>query len=374
MCKKKILITSTDMMMIQFLVPHVIHLSQNSYEVDIACSEVGGRMQEVRDALDGMVNRIHVVRLVRSPASVVNLQGYKDMKTVIAGKHYDIIWTNEPVMGVVTRLAAKKARKTGTKVFYMTHGFHFFDGAPKLNWLIYYPIEKQLSRISDMIVTINHEDYNRAKKFHAKEVRYIHGIGVNTDRLHVEKIHMNIRKELRLPETALLVLSAGELNQNKNHSIVIRALAAINDSSIHYLICGKGALLNQLKELAKELKVEQQIHFLGYRKDVVELCVQADIFVFPSRREGLGLAPLEAMYCGLPLITSNIRGPMDFMKDGTTGFLCDPDDVAAFMMAIKKLQKDVDLRKRCGQHNTEVVKSFLLENVKKEVLNLIDSI
>ena len=133
------MITSTDLMMIQFLVPHVICLSRNGFEVEIACSEVGGRMAEIREKTAGYVKAVHEVRLVRSPASLKNFQGYGDMKKVIRNGGYDVIWTNEPVMGVVTRLAARQARKHGTKVVYMVHGFHFFKGASKLNWMLYYP-------------------------------------------------------------------------------------------------------------------------------------------------------------------------------------------------------------------------------------------
>ena len=119
---KRLLITSTDLMMVQFLIPHVIYLSENGFEVEIACSDVGGRMDEIREKLKGVVKDIHIVRLVRSPASPTNFKGYGDMKKVINRGNYDVIWTNEPVMGVVTRLAARKARKNGTKVIYMVHG------------------------------------------------------------------------------------------------------------------------------------------------------------------------------------------------------------------------------------------------------------
>ena len=142
---KRILITSTDLMMVQFLIPHVINLSENGYCVEVACSEVGGRLEEVRQKLNGYVAAVHQVRLYRSPLKPGNIQGYRDMKKIVESGKYDVIWTNEPVMGVVTRLAARKARKTGTKVLYMAHGFHFYKGVPKLNWVIYYPVEKLLS-------------------------------------------------------------------------------------------------------------------------------------------------------------------------------------------------------------------------------------
>ncbi|MGM9661026.1 MAG: glycosyltransferase family 4 protein [Faecousia sp.] len=371
---KKILITSTDMMMIQFLVPHVRNLSEHGFRVEIACSEVGGRMDDVRSALSDTVAAIHTVRLERSPTSLRNLAGCQDMKRLLKENHYDIIWTNEPVMGVVTRLAARKARKTGTKVVYMCHGFHFFKGAGKKNWLIFYPVERLMANLCDVIVTINREDEALAKSFHAGRVAYIHGIGVNTQRLRKFDERSNIRTELNLTEEDFLVLSVGELNENKNHQVILRALARLRDDGIHYIICGKGELWERLQTMVRELKLEANVHFLGYRKDVAEICLQADVFAFPTRREGLGLAALEAMYCGLPVIASNTRGIQDYMVDGKSGFLRDAEDAAGFADAIRILKEDIALRKRCGAYNMETVKAFCLEPVKDEVLALFTNI
>ena len=370
---KRILITSTELMMIQFLVPHVIHLSENGYKVDIACSDVGGRMDEIRENLKGYAEKIHEVRLERSPVSPKNLLGYQDMKKVINQEEYDIIWTNEPVMGVVTRLAARKARKKGTKVLYMVHGFHFYKGAPKKYWLMFYPIEKIASRLCDGIITINKEDYERAKTFHAKEVRYIHGIGVDTSRLKPDdEVQSDIKKEIGITEDAFLILSVGELLPRKNQQVIIRALGLLKDKDIHYILCGKGKQLAGLQKLAKENQVENQVHFLGYRKDVLNIYGQTDLLAFPSMREGLGLAGLEAMYCGLPLVTSNTSGPRDYMENGKTGYMFDPYDANGFAKGIQKLHKNVELRKTCGEYNQKAVIPYYIENVKKEVLELIE--
>lgn len=364
---KRILVTSTDLMMIQFLVPHVRYLSENGFDVEVACSDVGGRMDEVRTALDGAAKAIHTVRLHRSPAAAENLKGYGDMKRDIASGNYDIIWANEPVMGVVTRLAA---RKSGAKVVYMCHGFHFFKGSGKGSWLVFYPVERFCSRFTDVLVTINREDEARAKTFHAGRVAYIHGIGVNTDRLHRRDIRSNIRAELGLAEDDFLVLSVGELNKNKNHQVIIRAVAQLNDPKIHYAICGKGALMEQLQKLAKELGIESHVHFLGYRKDVVDICSQADVFAHASLREGLSVASLEAMYCGLPLVMSTVRGAGDYLKDGVSGFLLNPHDADGYAKALRKLCDDPAFRDGCGKHNVDAVEPYTLENVQQEILDL----
>ena len=368
---KKILITSTELMMIQFLVPHVIHLSENGYKVEIACSDVGGRMDEVREKLKGYVEKIHVVRLERNPASPENLLGYQDMKKIIDQGNYDIIWTNEPVMGVMTRLASRKARKRGAKVLYMVHGFHFYKGAPKKYWIMFYPIEKVASRWCDGIITINKEDYERAKKFHAKEVRYIHGIGVDTNRLKPDEIQCDIRKEIGVSENTFLILSVGELLPRKNQQVIIRALGLLKDKDIHYILCGRGKQLTELQKLAKENQVENQVHFLGYRKDILNIYGQTDLLAFPSMREGLGLAGLEAMYCGLPLVTSNTSGPRDYMENGKTGYMFDPYDAKGFAEGIQKLRQNVELRKACGEYNQKAVVPYYIESVKTEVLELI---
>ena len=371
---KRILITSTDLMMIQFLVPHVQNLAEHGYEVEIACSEVGGRMKEVREKLKSHTKAIHTVRLVRSPASLTNLKGYRDMKKVINTGKYDIIWTNEPVMGVVARLAARTARKNGTKVLYMVHGFHFYKGAPAVNWMVYYPVEKVMASKADVIATVNQEDYHRAKSLNVKRVEYIHGIGINTERLAQRENRSNIRQELQLSEEDFIVLSVGELNTNKNQKVIIKAISEINDKRIHYLLCGKGDQLKHLQDLAVDLKIEDNVHFLGYRRDVVDICSQANVFVMSSHREGLPVASLEAMYCGLPLVTSDIRGLVDVMEEGKSGYLCKPDDDKAFARAIKKIKEHPEMRSRMAERNRKAVMPFCVDNTMQEILNLINDL
>lgn len=371
---KRILVTSTDLMMVQFLVPHIINLSENGLEVEIACSDVGGRMDEVRKKLEKYTKAIYIVRLKRSPVSVSNIKGYQDMKKVLQNNNYDIVWTNEPVMGVVTRLVTQKSRKKGTKVMYMVHGFHFFDGAPKLNWLIYYPIEKLMASKADVIITVNKEDYRRAQQLNVERVEYIHGIGINTARLTLDESRTNIRQELGLKEDDFIVLSVGELNENKNQKTIVQALAILNDLKIHYILCGKGNQVEKLQRKVFELHLDKNVHFLGYRKDVVDICSQADVYVMPSFREGLPVASLEAMYCGLPLVTSNIRGLVDVMEDGVSGYMCEPGDVNGFAESINKLKENPDLRKCMGLNNQETVKPYCIEETKREVLRLISGL
>ena len=369
---KKILITSTDMMMMQFLIPHVLYLREQGYDVDVACSEVGGRFQEIEEAIGA--DKLYRVRLVRNPFNPSNIKGLKDLKRIISGGNYDLVWTNEPVMGVMTRIAARKARKRGTKVMYMVHGFHFFIGAPKKNWILYYPIEKLMSSKTDVIVTINNEDYVRAKNLNCKSVEYIHGIGINTSRLSQNANVNSIREELGLSDGDFIIISIGELNQNKNQEVIINALGGLKDKTIHYLMCGKGTNREKLSERVEALGLNGNVHFLGYRKDVVDICSQSDVFVMPSKREGLPVATLEAMYCGLPLITSTCRGIVDVMENGITGFMYKFSDIDGFKEGILRLKNDSALRISMGEINRERVKPYCIESTKVEIVEVINKI
>lgn len=371
---KKLLITCTDLMMIQFLVPHVRYLSENGYRVEIACSNVGQRMDDVAQRLSDLPVRIHAVSLTRSPFSPTNLRGYREMKRLLSENTYDIIWTNEPVMGVVTRLAARKARKKGTKVLYMCHGFHFYKGAPKQNWLLYYPVERLLSRYCDAIVTINREDESRAKTFHCPLVTRIDGIGVDYSRLPRENTREQTRQALGISPEQIVLLSVGELKTHKNHQAALRAVAKLRDKSVLYLICGKGVLRPDLEDLVHTLGIEDQVHFLGYRSDIPMLMQAADIFVHPSKREGLGLACLEAMASGLPLVTSDIQGIPDYVENGVTGFSCRPDDVERYASHLRLLIDDKALREQMGTVNRQKSRKYAIQQIQGAVCHILDSL
>ncbi len=365
---KKLLITSTDMMMIQFLVPHVKYLSEHGFHVEIACSEVGSRMEDVREALGGVAKAIHTLRLERSPVNPRNLLGYRDLRKLLKKKEYDIIWTNEPVMGVVTRLAARDARKSGTHVVYMCHGFHFFKGAGIPSWLIYYPIERIMAHFCDSIVTINQEDYRRAKPWLPEgAVVHIDGIGVDFSRHPCFAEREQTRESLGLTADDILLLSVGELQNRKNHAVILQALAKLNDPNLKFFICGKGELEKDLRLLAQQLKLENQFVLLGYRMDIPQIMGAADIYVHPSKREGLGLASLEAMAAGLPLVTSNIQGIPDYVENGVTGFSCDPMDVDSYADHIRILAQDRALRAEISRTNLERVRKYAIDRIQHEV-------
>lgn len=369
---KRILLTCTDLMTIQFMVPHIRYLAENDFSVDLACSVVGDRLDDVKNAV-GNVAKIHTLRLVRSPFSPVNLKGYGDLKKILSENEYDIIWTNEPVMGVMTRLAARKVRKKGTKVLYMAHGFHFFKGAPLLNWLMWAPTEIIMSHFNDVLVTINWEDYNWAKKHtHTPVIKHIDGIGVDFSERESVISREEKREQLGIKPDDILISSVGELQKRKNHQVIIEAIAALKNDKIKYIICGQGVLENHLRAVVAKNNLQDQVFFLGYRQDIPEIMSACDIFAHPSVREGLGLASLEAMASGLPLITSNVQGVPDYVENGVTGYMCAPKDVESFTRNINTLVTDKELRQKIGTTNIDFVQKYRVEVIEPVIKEILD--
>lgn len=364
---KKILITSTDVMMYLFLYPHVNYLLKREYHVDIACSSPKGFKTEnygerLREKLPKK-SKYFYLSAERSPLSIYyNLKAYRQLCNIIKYGNYDLVWTNEPVIGVLTRLASKKYRKKGLKVLYLAHGFHFFKGAPKFNW-IYYPIEKFMSKYCDLMVMINKEDYKLTKKHFKKPVKRIHGIGLDIEKFKNISINTSSkRKELNISDSDVVIVSVGELMHHKNHEVIIKAISLLKNNNIKYIICGMGERLKFLKSLSIKLKVEKKVYFLGYRNDVGEVLLASDIFAHPSRREGLGVASLEAMTLGLPIITSNVHGIKDYSLDNKTGYCLDPEDIKGFAKALKTLINDNKLRSSMGIYNKTVVEKYSIKN------------
>lgn len=312
---------------------------------------------------------LHNIHFSRSPFVKGNIKAYKKLKQIIDEGNFDLIHTHTPVASFFTRMAAKKARKNGTVVMYTCHGFHFHNAAPKKNWVMYYPVEKWMSRYTDCIVTINKEDFNRAKSFYAKNVRYIPGVGVDINRIKDIKIDKReYKKSIGIPEDCVMILSIGEMIARKNHQVIIKALGKLNREDIYYVICGKGPLKEDLDALSTSLGVHTI--FLGFRRDIPELCKTADISAFPSRIEGLGLAGIEAMAAGVPLVSSNVHGILDYVIDGKTGFTCDSEDVEGFAVAIDKLASSEELREKMQDDCLKAVEPFEIKNALNTMWNI----
>ena len=315
---------------------------------------------------------VHAISCTRSPFSVGTVKAIREIRKIVKEGQYDIVHCHTPIAAMCTRIACQSFREKGLKVIYTAHGFHFYKGAPLKNWLVYYPVEKLCSYFTDVLITINQEDYALAqKKMRARRIEYVPGVGIDVAKFRDAEVDRDEkRRELGIPEDALLLVSVGELNENKNHQIVIRAMAELKDPKIHYAIAGRGDSKDMLLKLAEELGVGAQFHLLGYRRDIAQLYKSADICVFPSIREGLPVALMEAMACGLPLVSSDNRGSKDCASHRDNGLLCRADSVEEFAAAIRMLKYDTSQRNRMGSKNRERAEVYDVKHINKRMKSI----
>lgn len=368
--KKMLMLASVASMIDQFNIPNIQLLKDIGYEVHVACNFEEGntcsreKILDLKRKLKNMEIKYYQIDFSRSVSNIKkNLKAYRQVYVLMKREKYQFIHCHSPIGGVVGRLVG---HRTGTKVIYTAHGFHFFKGAPIKNWVLYYPIEKFLAKYTDILITINKEDYYRGKRLGAKRVKYVPGVGIDIKKF--EDICVDTRskrKEIGVPSDATMLLSIGELSVRKNQISVIDAMEKIKNDNLYYVICGRGELYTKLEDRAKIKGIKDRVIFLGYREDIGEICKVADIFVFPSLQEGLPVALMEAMACGLPVIASRIRGNRELIDEEKGGILYTPKNCDEIVNSIKKMQhKDL---KVIGEYNKNKIVSYGIQDINKEM-------
>lgn len=353
----------------QFCMQFIKLLQKTGYQVDVVCNfEEGNNISDER--IKSFKNELTSIRVnyrhfgfSRNALCIgKHIESYKELKKYIEQQQYDFIHCHTPIAGAIGRLAA---HKTKTKIIYTAHGFHFYNGAPNKNWCIFYPVEWLCAHWTDILITINLEDYALAqKKLKAKQVVYVPGVGIDLSIYGQKKVDkMQIRKYLGLPYDSVMLLSVGELNENKNHRIVIEALKGLPEN-VHYVIAGIDKLDGMNQKLAQEIGIKDRVHFLGYKINIAEICAASDIYVFPSFREGLSVSLMEAMASGLPCVVSRIRGNTDLI-DNNGGVLFNPTSIDECSDAIVKVLNSN--RQEMGLYNAEKVKKFSVETVVNQM-------
>lgn len=357
--KRRVLFVATVLRghVLVFHLPYMKWFQEHGYEVHLCCRND----TEEKNVTVPFCDRFIELPFERSPLSKANLAVYRQLKKVIDEGDYALIHCNTPVGGMLGRLCARSARARGTKVVYTAHGFHFFSGAPLKNWLLFYPAERFLSRFTDLLITINQEDYERAQHFHARKTALVNGVGVDLTRFEKVVDRVAVRSELGIAQDAPVIVCVGEHSDRKNHEVVLRTAALL--PGVETLFCGVGQKQPELEKMAKDLDIAQRTRFLGFRKDVPQILGASDVFMFPSWQEGLPVSQMEAMAAGLPCVVSDVRGNADLVQPGEGGYLRKPDDAKGFSEDIALLIGDPALRESMGERNRREIEKYSLEAV-----------
>ena len=378
---KALVLASVASMIWQFNMDNIRLLLEMGYEVSVVANFQTGNTcsEQVLEKLKQELRDLNVTYYdVPIPRNVTAIKGmyisYKQIRDLLKKEPYDLLHCQSPVGGVLARMAAVASKLKG-KVIYTAHGFHFYKGAPKKNWLIYYNIEKWMARYTDVLITINKEDYHRAKqKFKLKKggkVVYVPGVGIDTEKIAYIVNSVNRaekRKKLGIKEDDFVLINAAELSQRKNQKVILEAVIELKENyrkEVQVLFCGKGSMKQELEDYAKQNGIREQVKFLGYRTDLYELYAIADCFIFPSLQEGLPVALMEAMAAGLPVVCSDIRGNRDLIEDKENGYIVPVLQSKHYSKSIYNLMKMKinNINKR----NLEVIKNYDIKKVRVHI-------
>lgn len=363
--KKALIVASAGGFLPQFEMGNALLLQSLGYEVLYAANLDNPVYPFDADALVAAGIRLFNIPAAKHPAHLVkNFRAFRILRRIIDEEEISLVHCHNPVSGMVARLAARFSRRR-PKVIYTAHGFHFYRGSGWKAWAVYGTAERVLARMTDCIITINREDAENAAHFHLRPggLRFqIPGIGVSTERFRPDPERgEEMRRALDVPADAFHIVSASELNRNKNIETVLRAIAQCGDPEIRYTICGCGPLEQQLRGLIRSLGLEHQARLAGVRDDMEAVLNSADCFTFSSLREGLGMAALEALSAGVPVIAADNRGTREYMRDGDNGIVCAPESAEAFAAAIRRLKADPELRRAMGRRGRETAMDFSVE-------------
>lgn len=367
--KKRILFAANlDSFFTKFLIPQLKWFKDNGYEVHIAAKLEGKEIPYCDKKFD--------VDFARGFNLKQNINSYKQMKKLLKENSYEIISCHTPFGGAITRLAAKACKLKNTKVVYMAHGFHFYKGAPKLKYLLFYTAEKYLAKYTDELITINLDDYEVAKSKFKTKVVYVPGVGLDSSKFDF-KMTKAERKEYRaslgLKEKDFVMVYPAELLPRKRQEWLINTLSETmkENNHFHLLLPGKDSMNGFCQKLANTLGLDKQIHFLGFRDDIAKLIKISDVAVTSSMQEGLPVNVMEAIYCGLPVVATACRGNRDLITNNKNGYIVDIDDKQGFcdkVLNVHNMTKDK--KEKIRVYDNKVIEKYLLENVLDKIIKV----
>lgn len=371
--KKVLFVASVASHIESFHIPYIKWFKEHGFIVDVAARmDIDNPIEYCDKFID--------IPFERSPYSKGNISAYKALKAVIYNGQYNIIHCHTPMAAALTRLAARKMRKNGLTIIYTAHGFHFFRGAPLLGWLLYYPAEKFLSRFTDIIITINKEDFLSITdlNFKCKDSYIVPGVGVNTESVidSNDETKKKLRKSYGYSDNDFILFYAAEFIKRKNHRLIIEQLPALRKKipNIKILLAGRGELLVEIKKLAEHLGVSRYVDFLGFRRDIPELVAMSDVGVSFSLQEGLGITVAEDMFAGLPVVVSYDRGHKEMVIDGFNGYFFDISKPEQFTDKIYELYRYPEKRILMGLNAKKSIQKFSIENALAAHISIYKSV
>lgn len=359
---KKVLFTaSTYSHICNFHLPYLRAFQERGAAVHVAC---GGQEREIPCA-----DRIVRLPLEKKMWAPGNFRAARMLRREIKSEGYDLVVTHTSLAAFFTRLALMGMGRRPA-VINMAHGYLFDDETPFLKKTILLTAERLVAGKTDLVLTMNGWDTDAARRYKlGRKIEQVPGVGVDFSRFDGLQAHTSMRERYAIPEDAFVLVYAAEFSGRKSQAVLIRAMGLLPEKAV-LALPGEGDLLEECKALAKSLGLEKRVIFPGHVASMADWYAMADGAVSSSRIEGLPFNVMEAMYCGLPVIASAVKGHVDLIQDGVTGLLYPYGDEKACAACIQRLMEDEDLRRRMADKAKKEAEQYSLEKVFPQVMDI----
>lgn len=353
---------STFSHIMNFHLPYIQEFQRLGWQVDVAC---GGQPTEVPGA-----SRVIPVPFKKSMTSPKNMAALQALRRLFRREHYDLVTCHTALASFFTRMALR-GLKSRPAVVCMVHGYLFDNGTPAAKRFLLEKAERLTAPVTDLLLTMNQWDYTYASAQQlGAQVKLIPGVGVDFARLHsyAPDMRMALRAEWGFNEDSFLLIYAAEFSARKSQQVLLHALARLPER-VCLLLPGQGALLDQCKALAARLGLEGRVVFPGQVSNMPAWYAAADAAVSASRSEGLPFNIMEAMYCGLPVVASAVKGHLDLISEEETGLLYPYGDSDTCAEKIHALMSDRTFAARLGRAAAQSVQRYGLTQVLQVAMN-----
>ena len=365
---KKLLMTASVYIHIRnFHLPYLREFQRLGWETHVGCAGIPLNAPYIDKAIE--------LPFEKKMLSPENFRAMRILRQAVRSENYDLIITHTTLAAFFTRLAVKDLRKRPGLVNVM-HGFLFDDSTPFFKREVLLNAERLTAPETDLLLVMNEWDYQTAKSCRlGKQIKKIPGMGVDFSRLDAAAAEdgRRLREELGIPSDAFVLLYPAELSKRKSQHVLIEAMPSL-PRNVWLVLCGEGDQLPMCRELADRLQVRDRVLFPGQVSRIACWYRMADALVASSRSEGLPFNVIEAMYCGLPVVASEVKGHTDLIRRDVTGLLYPYGDAGACAACVARLAADVRLREllgkraaeSAGQYDLRAVLPRLMENYLTE--------
>tara|TARA_B100001093_G_scaffold148256_1_gene140940 strand:+ start:85 stop:1218 length:1134 start_codon:yes stop_codon:yes gene_type:complete len=348
-----------------FLKTHIDDLVNNHYEVHVICNIDDKKFSFNKKVI------LHNVKFPKSISPVEFLRSIIEVNKLVKSYDFDCVISHNRNSSIVGRIATYFSEVPIN--LYFAHGFYFHDDQNFFSYFISIQIERFLQKITSHTISQSEEDIKlMVEKKYIDKVKITHvGNGINVSKFRPVIDNIQLKKKIGLPVDSFIITGVGRLVKGKGFQNLIDAFYRISKSEKNCYLMIVGGVVSQdiskyekkIMNKIKKLHIEKKVILTGMVENVEDYLNCSDVYVLSSFREGVSRSMLEAMSCKIPVISTNIRGSREIIKNNYNGFLYEKSNINELISSTLKLKNDKELVKKITTNAYNLLYKFYTEEL-----------